>query len=71
MALLNIRLSDGSLLIQGKDVTGFTNEEEKRAGLDTHVPYLTETELRQRVITGQNPASGGPVADLLLQALAA
>lgn len=91
VALLNIRLSDGSLLIQGKAVTGFTNEEEKLAGLDAHVPYLTETELRQRgvqfrqaeapwqpfaiadqrVITGQNPASGGPVADLLLQALAA
>lgn len=90
VALLNIRLSNGELLIQGKEVTGFTNEEEKLVGLDAHVPYLTETELRhrgvhfrqadaawqpfavadQRVITGQNPASGGPVAELVLQALA-
>lgn len=84
--LLNIRLSDGSLLIAGKQATGFSNEEEKLAELDQYVPYLTETELvkrgalyqkaaapwapfaveDQRVITGQNPASGGPVADLLL-----
>lgn len=84
--LLNIRLSDGSLLIAGKQVTGFSNEEEKLVELDQYVPYLTETELvkrgalyqkaaapwapfavqDQRVITGQNPASGGPVADLLL-----
>lgn len=91
VALLNIRLSNGELLIQGKALTGFTNEEEKLAGLDAHVPYLTETELvkrgaifrqaeapwlpfavaDQRLITGQNPASGGPVADLLLQALSA
>lgn len=90
VGLLNIRLSNGELLIQGKTVTGFSNEEEKLAGLDAHVPYLTETELvqrgahyqqaaapwlpfavaDQRVITGQNPASGGPVAELLLKALA-
>ncbi len=89
VALLNIKLSDGSLLIKDKTVTGFSNEEEKLAGLDGHVPYLTETEMLargakfqkaeqpwlpfavadRRVITGQNPASGGPVADLLLAAL--
>lgn len=90
VGLLNIKLADGTLLIQGKKVTGFSNEEEKLAQLDQHVPYLTETELiargaiyqkadqpwiafaieDQRLITGQNPASGGPVADLLLAALA-
>lgn len=89
VGLLNIELSDGTLLIKDKAVTGFSNEEEKIAGLDSHVPYLTETEMLargakykkadqpwlpfavedQRVITGQNPASGGPVADLLLAAL--
>jgi putative intracellular protease/amidase len=87
--LLNIKLSDGTLLVKGKAVTGFSNEEEKLAGLDKHVPYLTEDELvargavykkadqswaafaieDQRLITGQNPASGGAVADLLLAAL--
>lgn len=86
VGLLNVRLSDGTLLIEGKKVTGFSNEEEKLAELDEHVPFLTESELvargavyekaekpweafaveDQRVITGQNPASGGAVADLLL-----
>ncbi|MBK7364833.1 MAG: type 1 glutamine amidotransferase domain-containing protein [Nitrosomonas sp.] len=87
--LLNIKLSDGTLLIKGKKVTGFSNEEEKLAELDKYVPFLTETELikrgaiyqkakepwvayaveDKRLISGQNPASGGAVADLLLKAL--
>ncbi|MDH4653853.1 type 1 glutamine amidotransferase domain-containing protein [Pseudomonas sp. BN606] len=90
VGLLNIELSDGSLLIKGKEVTGFSNAEEKLAELDKYVPYLTEDEMvkrgaiykkaaepwmpfavaDQRVITGQNPASGAPVAELVLKALA-
>lgn len=89
VGLLNIKLSNGSLLIKDKEVTGFSNEEEKLAELDQFVPFLTETELiargaiykkadepwatfaiaDQRLITGQNPASGGAVADLLIVAL--
>ena len=89
VGLLNIRLSDGELLIKGKKLTGFSNEEEKLAGLADVVPYLTESELMKRgaqylkagtpwapfaiaggrLITGQNPASGGPVADLVLAAI--
>jgi putative intracellular protease/amidase len=89
VGLLNITLSDGSLLVRDRKVTGFTNEEERRAQLAEHVPYLPEDELRKRgarfvqadapwasfavadgrVITGQNPASGGAVADLLVKAL--
>lgn len=89
VGLLNIKLSDGTLLVRGKKVTGFSNEEEKLAELDQYVPFLTETELvnrgaiyqkanepwaafaveDRRLISGQNPASGGAVADLLLKAL--
>lgn len=89
VGLLNIKLSNGSLLIKDKEITGFSNEEEKLAELDKFVPYLTETELvdrgakykkadqawasfvveDQRLISGQNPASGGAVADLLLKTL--
>lgn len=89
VGLLNIKLSDGELLIKGKKVTGFSNEEEELAGLSKRVPYLTETELVKRgaqyqkadqpwapfaiadgrLITGQNPASGGPVAELVLAAI--
>jgi putative intracellular protease/amidase len=89
VGLLNIVLSDGSLLIKGKRVTGFSNAEEKLVELDTLVPFLTESEMvargalyqkadtpwaafaveDSRVITGQNPASGGAVADLVIQRL--
>jgi putative intracellular protease/amidase len=89
VGLLNIKLSDGTLLIKDKQVTGFSNEEEKLAELDKHVPYLTEDELVKRgasyrkadapwrafaiedgrLITGQNPASGGAVADLVIAQL--
>ena len=89
VGLLNITLSDGTPLIKGKKVTGFSNEEEKLAELDKYVPFLTEDELAKRgaryekgdkpwasfavadgrVITGQNPASGGAVADLVLATL--
>ena len=89
VGLLNIKLSDGTLLIKGKKVTGFSNAEEKLAELDQYVPYLTEDELKargasyekaaepwlpfavedQRVITGQNPASGGAVAERALATL--
>jgi len=42
VGLLNIKLRDGSRLIDGKRLTGFSNEE-KRAELDTHVPFMTST----------------------------
>lgn len=48
VGLLNIKLSNGELLVKGKKVTGFSNEEEDLAGLSQHVPYLTETELVKR-----------------------
>jgi putative intracellular protease/amidase len=91
VGLLNIKLSDGTLLIKGKEVTGFSDEEERLAELDKYVPFLTEDQLVKRgavykkaekpwaayaiadgrVITGQNPASGGAVADLVIKQLAA
>ncbi|MCU4674009.1 type 1 glutamine amidotransferase domain-containing protein [Catenovulum sp. 2E275] len=47
-ALLNIQLNNGQYLIDGKKITGFTNEEEKQIKLDKVVPYLLETELKNR-----------------------
>ncbi|KEK23364.1 type 1 glutamine amidotransferase domain-containing protein [Bacillus gaemokensis] len=89
VGLLNIKLSNGEYLINGKKVTGFSNEEERLVELDQFVPFLTEDELLKkgaiyqkaeqpweayaiednRLITGQNPASGGPVAELVLKQL--
>lgn len=45
--LLGATLPDGSPLVKGKRVTGFTNEEEKAAGLDTLMPFLLEDRLKE------------------------
>jgi putative intracellular protease/amidase len=44
-ALRHVRMPDGKLLVQGKDVTGFTNGEEKEVGLTKVVPFLVEDEM--------------------------
>ena len=89
VGLLNIKLSGGKYLIDGKELTGFSNEEERLAELDDHVPFLTEDELQkrgaiyrkankpftafavtsERLVTGQNPQSGGTVAEGVLAIL--
>ncbi|MDZ4186217.1 MAG: type 1 glutamine amidotransferase domain-containing protein, partial [Desulfuromonadales bacterium] len=38
------RKADGSPLVQGKEVTGFSNSEEAAVGLTTVVPFLVEDE---------------------------
>lgn len=48
VALLNVKLTDGSHLIKGKEITGFSNCEEKLAKLDKQVPFLTEDQLITR-----------------------
>ncbi|WP_343596791.1 type 1 glutamine amidotransferase domain-containing protein [Pseudomonas sp.] len=48
VGLLNIKLSDNSLLLKDRQVTGFSNTEEKLAELDEVVPFLTEHELIAR-----------------------
>jgi len=46
--LLNIRLSDGTLLVAGKRVTGFAWSEEVVAGVARKVPYNAEKEMKRR-----------------------
>ncbi|KAJ9138244.1 Class I glutamine amidotransferase-like protein [Coniochaeta hoffmannii] len=46
-ALVNVRLSDGKHLLEGKKVTGFSNVEEEQVGLTGSVPFLLEDELRK------------------------
>ena len=48
VGLLNIKLSDNSLLLKDRLITGFSNTEEKLAELDNVVPFLTENELGAR-----------------------
>jgi len=45
--LVGATLADGSPLVKGKRVTGFTNEEERAAGFDTLMPFLLEDRLRE------------------------
>jgi putative intracellular protease/amidase len=46
--LVNVRLSDGSYLVAGKEVSAFTNEEETAVGLTEVVPFLLQTKLTER-----------------------
>jgi putative intracellular protease/amidase len=44
-ALHHVKGPDGKLLVQGKEVTGFTNGEEEAVGLTKVVPFLVEDEM--------------------------
>ena len=46
--LLNATLSDGSLLVAGRNVTGFAWSEEVLARVDKLVPYNAEEEMKKR-----------------------
>ena len=47
-ALVNVQLSDGSYLVSGRQIAGFTNEEEEAVGLTDTMPFLLETRLKER-----------------------
>lgn len=87
-ALRHVRQPDGRPLVDGKNVTGFTNTEEAAVELTDVVPFLVEDELKAKgghfvrgqdwaphvvqdglLITGQNPASSAPAAQLLLKSV--
>ncbi len=46
--IVNIKLSNGKYLIDGKKVNGFTDEEEIAVNLDKIVPFLLEEKLKER-----------------------
>jgi putative intracellular protease/amidase len=48
VALINVRDSNGEFLLKGKNVTGFSNDEEKAVGLTDVVPFLLEDVLKAR-----------------------
>lgn len=47
-ALVNVKLSNGKHLVEGKDVNCFTNAEEDESGYSDLVPFLLESKLRER-----------------------
>lgn len=46
--LVNLKLSDGSYLVDGKQVSSFTDEEEDAVGLTGVVPFLLQSKLEER-----------------------
>lgn len=46
--LINIKLSNGKYLVDGKKVNAFTNEEEEAVGLTNVMPFLLETKLIEK-----------------------
>jgi putative intracellular protease/amidase len=86
--LRHVTTPKGKPLVEGKNVTGFTDGEEEEMGLTKVVPFLVEDELIRlgatfskvknwgvhtvadgQLITGQNPASSGPAAKVLMETL--
>jgi putative intracellular protease/amidase len=49
--LVNIKLSNGKYLVEGKKVNAFTNEEEIAVKLENVVPFMLETKLIERGAT--------------------
>lgn len=47
-ALVNVKLSDGKYLVEGKKVNSFTDSEEKEVKKDNIVPFMLESRLRER-----------------------
>lgn len=47
-ALVNVKLSSGRYLVEGKRVAAFTDAEEKAVGLDGIVPFPLESKLKER-----------------------
>ncbi len=47
-ALVDVKLSNGKYLVDGKTVSAFTDEEEEAAGLTKIVPFLLASELKTR-----------------------
>lgn len=58
--LVSARNASGEPVVKGRRVAGFTNSEERAAGLDDVVPFLLETRLRElgaRYVSGPDFAS--------------
>lgn len=47
-ALVGATLSDGSPVVKGRKITGFTNSEERAVKLDEKMPFLLETKLQEQ-----------------------
>jgi len=91
-ALAYVKLPSGKYLLEGQEVTGFSNAEEDQVQLSSVMPFMLEDQLNEasggkfvkaaepwglkvvvsgggRIITGQNPASAGPIGQTIYDAI--
>jgi len=61
--LVSATTAEGKPLVAGRKMTGFTNEEERIAGLDKQVPFALETKVRE---LGAEFVSAKPWADYVV-----
>jgi putative intracellular protease/amidase len=47
-ALVNVKLSNGKYLVDGKNINSFTDDEEREVQKDSIVPFMLESKLRER-----------------------
>jgi putative intracellular protease/amidase len=59
-ALTELRVSDGTDLVRGKEVAAFTNDEERAAGLTDVVPFLLASRLTERGATHRPAPNWAP-----------
>ncbi|WP_456271257.1 type 1 glutamine amidotransferase domain-containing protein [Bacillus sp. AK031] len=60
---VDVKLSSGKSLVDGKRITSFTNEEEQQSEMDSLVPFLLESRLRENGAVFQK---GSPFADYVV-----
>lgn len=48
VGLLNVKLSNGDFLVEGKSINSFTDDEEREVGHDKRVPFLLESKLKEQ-----------------------
>lgn len=67
--LVNVRLGDGSYLVQGKDVACFSNAEERAVGFERIIPFSLADRLEERgarALPGPNFAEQVVISDRLV-----
>ncbi|OLP66994.1 hypothetical protein BACPU_03530 [Bacillus pumilus] len=61
-AFVDVTDQDGKSFVEGKKITGFTNEEEDAVQLTSKVPFLLETKLRKQGAVFENGEAFAPFA---------
>lgn len=64
VVLTGAKLSDGTSILKGKDVTGFSNEEEEAAKMTQLMPFLLEDRMKE--VGGNYKKAEKPFGEMVL-----